>query len=137
VAGDGPLQLGGVTISDNVGNFAIAEPGVAQPGTYLVFARSAEALGPGAEADYIYGDALQLSNEEDTVTLTIFGQTIDAVAYGSDEFNLVPGSSIQLDGSAAPDARDNADAASWCPGQFDFGTGDNGSPGVANRVCAQ
>jgi hypothetical protein len=138
VAADESLHIGDIRLSDNNGNFVIPNGSAAEPGDYIVFARSEAALGDGAEPDFVYGNRLQLANDGDSVVLSLGAVELDRVDYSEDDgFPDPNGSSMQLDSTEAPGDTDNADASNWCEAPEPFGTGDNGSPGAANPPCPQ
>jgi hypothetical protein len=126
-------DLNGMTIADNAGSVAVAQSVVIPPGGYRVFARSGTGNG-GVAAHYVYGNTIQLANAADFVRLSAGATVLDEVAYdGAGAFPDVAGASMSL--RRQPNATTNDVAANWCAAGTAFGSGDMGTPGVANGGC--
>ena len=108
------------------------------PGEYFVFQRTG--IATGAVNSYVYGSDISLTNTG--AVLAIFnegtesdpGELIFSVNYGGVNFPGGSGASISLD----PDLMNAAAAVlgtSWCTSVSVYGTGDQGTPGVANDAC--
>ena len=66
--------------------------------------------------------------------LTLREESIDAVAYGNDNFPYTYGESYSLSPEYG-DANENDNGFHWCPAQEILSSGDYGSPGEANTAC--
>ncbi len=135
----GPVLLGGTHFENAEGlGFDIDREIVAQTGTYLLFAATAD---PGVnggldQVDYAYGRPLILRNADDEIAITNpDGDLVDVVGWGPG-WPRPAGAAIQLDGALDPGAADNADAANWCAATEAYGDrGLLGTPKAANTAC--
>ncbi|MDP6946056.1 MAG: lamin tail domain-containing protein, partial [Myxococcota bacterium] len=136
--GDAPIDLAGLSLSDDGEDAHLISPGAAgtliiAPGGYVVLGATAD-LGVGWTVDYVWAD-FALGNGADEVILAHEETVIDAVAYdGGDTFPDITGASMSLD-PAATAADGNDDGAHWCAGVDVYGAGDLGTPGGANPPC--
>jgi hypothetical protein len=130
-----PIDLNGLTVSDNGASWALSSSYIVQPGAYVVFWR--QPLGDqcyGFTDGVAYGANLALSNGGDIVTLSVNGTVIDTVDFTT--WTTVPATSFSLD-PARETAAGNDDPAAWCAGAdlIPPTTTDRGSPGLANASC--
>ena len=107
-------------------------------GEYFIFAKSDIAT---AEADYIYGSAMNLTNTGDHIVLTNYGtdgsngSVISEVDYGNGTgFPTAVGESINLD-LASYDVDLAKTGTNWCLSVEAFEAGDFGTPGAPNSNC--
>jgi len=99
-------------------------------GTYLLFARSAEATENGGlpAPDRVFD--FTLANTSGGVALGYGGEVLDAITYSSSH----TGASTALEPTLTdPVENDNEDY--WCEGANAYGDGDLGTPGAANPSC--
>jgi hypothetical protein len=83
----------------------------------------------GVTVDYVYPLSLFLANEVDEIIVTDATNTEqDRVDYTSALFPNPTGASLAL---ASPDF-DNNVGGNWCTARTTYGSGDQGTPGVAN-----
>jgi hypothetical protein len=147
-----PFTLGGCTISDLGTDFhQIPTDVVIEPDTFAILAVSGVAV---AEPDYVYRSAAAplnffLEESNDEIIIKCNDITIDEVVYvvGDDDdlFPMAQGTSMNLDPGAL-NSISNDDGSNWCEtpkitaNLFPVGpgasTGDFGTPGAGNIVCA-
>ena len=132
---DDPLALMGCSLEDGGGGAIDLTQGLVVPaGGFRVFAPiTAPASNGGVPADVAYGNALSLGDEEGSLVLTCGTVLIDRVDY-------MPGWPNQAGAamSLSPWALDgvaNDDPANWCLASVPYGSGDLGTPGLANGDC--
>jgi hypothetical protein len=134
----GNIELAGLTITDNNGVLQLPNaPSITvASGDYFVFARNGDtAVNGGVDADYVYGEAIQLNNSSDGITITKGMVVIDRVAYDDGAtFPDPSGASMNLDPDRT-DATLNDLGVNWCEGITPFGLGDLGTPGADNDSC--
>ena len=126
------IDLGGMVVRDRAANrFTVTGPLTLAPGAYLVFARNIGAA--DGRVDYVYGTAMSLGNDSDSIILEIDGEIVDEVAYDF-SFPKIEGRSMELlpsgetsDGNDAPSA--------WCASNTPLLGGDFGTPGLAVFDC--
>jgi len=132
-----PLNLAGCELADAGASVSIDRPGhalVIAAGGRLVLGRDGElAVNGGVAVDYVWGGALGLGQDGDTITLTCGGVVIDALVFDA-SFPFALGVAMQLDPGAI-DASTNDDAAAWCAASATYGAGDRGTPGAVNDPC--
>jgi hypothetical protein len=99
-------------------------------GSYLVFARSADANTNGGlpKVDRLF--TFTLANTSGSIALGYGDQLLDGISYSSSR----AGASTSLEPTlSGADLNDNP--AYWCAGSTPYGLGDLGSPGAANPSC--
>ncbi|MGB8223692.1 MAG: lamin tail domain-containing protein [Polyangiales bacterium] len=90
-------------------------------GTYAVFARRTNPSENGG-IEGVYAElSLSLNNSDETITLSVDGQTLDSVTYA----RSTAGVATQID-----------DAGQICDAAYVYGDGDLGTPGSANPRCS-
>lgn len=136
------IDLEGWTISDlgsDSHTISNGSPLIVTPGNYLVFGINANSgTNGGITVDYEYS-SITLSNGDDEIVLTCdpLGAPIgiDTVAYdGGPNFPDPNGASMTLNPSNL-DSVDNNTGSNWCEGTTTYGSGDLGTPGLANDAC--
>ena len=137
-SGDDDVDLSGWLLTDEgIDQHKIfSYDGVVIPAKgYLVFGKEADKeLNGGLDVDYVYTN-FNLSNKDDEIILSVYGVTIDEVAYDNgQQFPGDPGKSLSLTPSAY-NGVDNDDGGAWCNGTSEYGDGDYGTPGGANPDC--
>lgn len=135
------IDLNGLHVQDSINSqkFTVGVSLILPANGYLLFARTGNPLTNGnLVEDYDYLNVFSLSNTTDTIILKTAdgGTTIDSVTYSTASGWTVPaGASIEL-GAQHKKADNNNLSTSWCTS---IGTGvpsgDNGTPGAANRIC--
>lgn len=127
-----PIDLGGMVVRDRAANrFTVTGPLPLAPGAYLVFARNIGAA--DGRVDYVYGTAMSLGNDSDSIILEIDGEIVDEVAYDS-SFPKIEGRSMELLPSGETSDGNDAPAA-WCASNTPLLGGDFGTPGLAVVDC--
>lgn len=101
-------------------------------GSYVVFARSLEAMQNGGLPVASYEFSFGLSNSGDSLYLGTGDQVLDQVTWQSGD--VFKGAATGLDpGQFDPTAND--DFGLWCQAGDPYGEGDLGTPGRENPVC--
>ncbi len=107
------------------------------PGGYYVLARTDSAVNT---ASYVYGSGISLTNSTATLSISNYGtdgtdgSVIFSVTYGVTGFSVPTGASLSLN-PLHLNAADAQSGAWWCPATSAYGTGDLGTPGLANDNC--
>ena len=132
------LDLSCCTLGDNSGVFDIPDGTMVAPSGYIVFVRNADqAANGGITGGVQYGDDIQLSNSDpENISIVCGGVDIDVLPFDM-ESNWpggADGASMQLS-SLAMNASQNDDPVVWCTSTDAYGSGDLGTPGVANSDC--
>jgi len=135
-----PIDMMGFVIRDNGSNmFTVATSVTIAPGAYAVFANNdgtVNSNGGIPTVDYAYPSGFALGNGSDQVIIECNGTIIDIVDYDNGTtFPDPAGASMQLD-PILLDAVNNDIGSNWCESTSAFGSGDLGTPGSANSVCA-
>jgi hypothetical protein len=130
------VDLDGLVIADADGeSYTVSGPLLLAADDYVVFSNNAVFLtNGGILVDHQYS-GINLGNGSDEIIVSHTGVTIDAVAY--DDGATFPdgnGAAAQLD-PATTDALLNDDGSNWCLATSPYGSGDLGTPGVANDPC--
>ncbi|GMV40003.1 MAG: hypothetical protein AMXMBFR64_17190 [Myxococcales bacterium] len=126
------LSIGGLHVADGQGSALVLSVLIPPYGT-VVLGRSADpALNGGVPVDYVY-EGVTLGDSEGTLALSVGGVLIDQVEWWAG-WPLASGAALSLD-VASYDAVANDDPASWCLATQVYGTGDRGTPGLANDQC--
>ena len=135
------LDIGGVTFTEAGGSsFTLPAdvPLILAAGARFLLAREADLGTPdaGITADHVY-TGFSLNNSAESITVTVGGVTLDAVAYDEDaDWPSATAASLSLDpASATAEANDLPE--SWCvaTAAYDPTTGNAGSPGGSNEQC--
>lgn len=129
------IALDGLVVSAGANAQPLSTNAVIQPGGYLIGRRNSTTGGcySGVTADFVYG--VPLTNAGDLIELRNAHSVIDTV--DTTGWQLVVGSTIQLDPDSGNDADANDAQSAWCfadvviPGA----TTDVGTPGTDN-LCA-
>jgi hypothetical protein len=134
-----PIDLAGFGVTSGTELYTIpaTTPLVVPPGTYAVFARSADpAINGGLTPNHVYGSALTFDDVTDTLGLFAGGLPIDTITWGAG-WNIQANRSVAFEPTLMtrnPTANDAC--ASWCPTTAVYGTGTlGGSPGAAGIGC--
>lgn|GEM_PF-472999 len=133
----GPLLLAGcVILSLGDDPHPIAGGLTIEPGQYLVLGRETDdGINGGVTLNYAYGGDVKLSNAFDDLEIACNGETIDKVTYNdSGQWPDTQGKALSLDPGSYSAVANNSPGA-WCDAPMTFGSGDFGSPGVANPDC--
>jgi hypothetical protein len=126
------IDLGGMVVRDRAANhFTVTAPLMLAPGAYLVFARNIGAA--DGRVDYVYGTAMSLGNDSDSIILELEGEIVDEVAYDA-SFPKIEGRSMELRASGET-AIGNDAPSSWCASNTALLGGDFGTPGLAALDC--
>ena len=143
-ATDRTLDLNGLTVSQISGRqaFTITNDGPTRlaPRAYFVMGRNPDpGTNGGVAVDFDYG-AFFLSNETDSILLVNHeGLEVDRLEYRHEDFPMIAGTSMQLNGGVSPTQLDNSVGANWCASYTRWApaslTGDSGSPGQPNQSC--
>jgi hypothetical protein len=129
------FDLNGLTVADATASATVGSSLVVEAHGYAVFARSGSAGNGGVDADFVYGNDIQLSNSADLLRLSAGNTILDQVSYdGAGAFPDRAGASMSFFVSA-PNAVTNDAAQNWCSAAKRFGTGDLGTPGGPNIGC--
>jgi len=116
-------DLNGLTLSDLSGATTTVEgescAGVSA-GTRVVFVRNLDPTRNGGLQDADAQLSISLNNQNETITLSIDGETLDSITYARSE----TGASTQID-----------EAGNVCTASSPYGDGDLGTPGSANPHC--
>ena len=121
---DAEVDLNGLELSDLTSSVTRIEgencirAGV---GAHLVFARSSDSNENGGITAVLSELSLSLNNSEETITLSVGGETLDTVSYE----RSTPGVATQVD-----------DLGIRCDAVHPYGDGDLGTPGLPNPWCA-
>jgi cysteine-rich repeat protein len=154
--GDKPVDLNGWVLRDDTANSTIIKSDKAlrvMPKSYFVLGCSTDkTVNGGANVDFAYpaGAFLMNNASPDQIVLEWNKIAIDKVSYQPKGYSCglpsppancadigfpVPvGKSMQLD-PGSMDVTKNDDAKSWCEAKTSFGSGDWGSPDLANPPC--
>lgn len=136
------VYLDGLTIMSTVDNDSHTIPVDAgllvEDGGYVVLAKSGVITeNGGVTADYVYGNDITLSNEDDNLLIYGEGQLIDGVSW--DDGATMPdpdGGSLTLD-PWYTNSTDNDLPGWWCAALDEWAVGsDAGSPGSENELCS-
>jgi hypothetical protein len=90
-------------------------------GSHLVFARSSDATENGGIEGVIAELSLSLNNSDETIALSVDGQTLDAVSYERSTLGVA----TQVD-----------ELGRRCDAVQRYGDGDLGTPGLPNPWCS-
>lgn len=127
-----PIDLSGMVVRDRAANhFTVTGPLMLAPGAYVVFARNIGAA--DGRVDYVYGTAMSLGNDSDSIILEIEGEIVDEVAYDA-SFPKLEGRSMELRASGETAIGNDAPSA-WCASNTPLLGGDFGTPGLAALDC--
>ncbi len=128
-------DLDGCVISD-AGNdsHTIAGPLPIAAGARLVLTRNGNpGQNGGVTTDYVYGNDLQLDNNNGDELILTCGTEIDRIEWDNGPAWPDPtGATMTLDESFTGD---NNDGAHWCAATSAYGDGDLGTPGAGNDTC--
>ncbi|MDH3818141.1 MAG: lamin tail domain-containing protein [Myxococcales bacterium] len=120
---DAAADLNGLILSDLTSSTATVESQdclSVRPGAHVIFGRNANPTENGG-LDGIHAElSLSLNNSDETITLSVDGQVLDAVAYERSK----AGVATQVDESGRV-----------CDAVHAYGDGDLGTPGSANPWC--
>jgi hypothetical protein len=131
------LDLQGLLLADGDGDGVTVSSSLPlAAGQYLVFGASTNVdVNGGLAAAYAWdAGAVKLSNDADSVTLSVGSLQIDTFTYTVEFWNVEEGEALGVD-PARMDATSNDAPDSWCPQRSEFGQGDRGTPGRANDAC--
>ena len=104
--------------------------------SYLVIGNSADAsANGGVSVDYVV-TSFNLANQDDEVILKSGDTMVDQVIYTDDDFPDLAGQALSLD-PGAQDALSNDLGDAWCSAGSMYGSGDYGTPGIANPSCPE
>lgn len=121
---DAAVDLNGLVLSDHTSGSTVVDVEEClrvQAGAHAVFARNTNPLENG-EIEDVYAElSLSLNNSDETLTLSINGQLIDAVTYA----RSTAGVATQVD-----------EVGNVCDAESAYGSGDLGTPGFANPRCS-
>lgn len=123
------LQLGKVP-GDVRTTLASSECARVSPGTYVLFASSAESTTNGGLGNVNFVVDLALASSGGGLFVGYDDVVLDAIAYTQSE----DGAASTLDPRYLG-ATDNDDEALWCHANVAYGDGDRGTPGGANTRC--
>lgn len=101
------------------------------PGTYVLFASSAESTTNGGLTSVNFVADLTLGSTGGGLFVGHDDVVLDAVGYAASEV----GTALQLDPRHLTSV-ENDDEARWCHASAPYGDGDRGTPGGANTRCA-
>ncbi len=139
--GSNTLELYGMIVESGAGagteSFTIGGSLLLLPDQGLLLGRSGDVdLNGGIAPDYVWGDAIYLSNDGDRISLyTGEGTLMDEVSYsGAAGFPNGNGASLSLASSAFNPA-DNDLGGNWCLGTGAYHDTNLGSPGASNPPC--
>ena len=131
----GPLELGGCLLENGPAQHVIAGPLTIASSESLLIGRNGDPLtNGGLTHDYVYGDAFNLSNSSDDLTLRCGGVIVDVISWDS-SFPFSSGVSMEL-ATDRLDATLNDLASNWCAAIDDFGMGDLGTPSQFNTCSS-
>jgi hypothetical protein len=99
-------------------------------GDHILFARSEDSLVNGGMVDVDYTFSFGLTNSNSTLFVGVGDTVIDTITWTSS----AAGASTALDPGSL-DALSNDDEGNWCDGKADYGSGNLGSPRMANPLC--
>lgn len=99
-------------------------------GDHILFARSGDSVVNGGMADVDYTFSFGLTNSNSTLFVGVGDTVIDTITWTSSS----AGASTALDPGSL-DATSNDDEGNWCDGKTDYGSGNLGSPRMANPLC--
>ncbi len=135
-AGREPVDIRGWKIADCGDNHHVVSsnvPVVVDPGAYAVIGSNPNrASNGGVTVLYAWGDDFWLSNEDGSILLyDAQGQLVDQVRYSSGDPwpDGEIGQTLMLDDPSSP----NEGPEHWSRSQEDYGGGNKGTPGRANR----
>ena len=134
--GDTELELGGLVLRDNGGDFWPIPAGTTvAAGQRLVFGAVTNPQINGGAAVDVKWSVFSLDPAADEVVIEVAGSVVDAVAYDQNEgWPLLDGHSMSLAPSSIDvDANDSPGA--WCVATSVYGDGDMGTPGAPNDPC--
>ncbi len=107
------------------------EPLVVEPFSCFVLARdSSSATNGGFNADYQYSSFTLSNGSDEVILLNSSGHTVDGLAYDTDEFPDIAGSSMELRNPLF----NNIFGYNWYGAVTPYGLGDLGTPGTQNSV---
>ncbi|MCB9681248.1 MAG: FG-GAP repeat protein [Alphaproteobacteria bacterium] len=118
------VDLYELVLDNDTATYTLPVRHVAYPGDRLVFANNGTGYTAcyGAAADLTYN--LLLDDAGDSLTVSYGATTVASVDFNS--FTLLDGAAFELDDDVGP---------TWCYADTDAGSGDFGSPSLANGVC--
>ncbi len=134
-AGRFPINLKGMTVSDNGASHTIARDVIVDAGKYALLGRSSNtAINGGISPDYLYiadatSTALQLSNSSDRFVVRLGSVTLDSVAY-SGSVSSTAGVSRELKNPAFDNA--SMDGANWASATTNYHASNKGTPGQSS-----
>ena len=128
------VNLNGLVVnSSNNAGFTVSESLLVDDGDYILFGANASSSTngglPSIDIAYSYGD-LSFGRRDD-ITISSSTTTIDSVTITSAYPDGV-GASLSLDTLSASA---NDQASNWCESTTGYGSGESGTPGVANDSC--
>jgi Lamin Tail Domain len=121
---DAAVDLNGLVLSDQTSSSTVVDVEeclTVEAGAHAVFARNTNPLENGGIEDVHAELSLSLNNSDETLTLSIDGQLIDAVTYA----RSTAGVATQVD-----------ELGKVCDAESAYGSGDLGTPGLANPRCS-
>lgn len=131
------VDLNGLIITGKTGESqTLSTSVVVAAGDYALFAVKATNNGGAGTPDFTYTRSTnRFDNTNDRLTIASSTVTFDNVTWTtSGDFVATLGYSLQLDAYRL-DSTKNDDAAVWCVGMTEYGTGGFGTPGTANESC--
>ncbi len=136
---DKPIALGGVLLADGKNDkWWIAKDAKDVPAkSYYVLGRNPdEKTNGGVKVDFVYGKSFNLANTKDALKIICGSVTVDEILWDEKGgWPNVSGASLSLSPTAT-DAKANDNPQNWCAATEKLASGDKGSPGKANPVCA-
>ena len=114
-------------------SFTINEDVPVSAGSYAILAARSYGNGLSVSIDYKYSRSTLKLDRGDRIALLNSTITLDEVIYSIGQgYPNDPGQSISLD---VLDSSSNDVSSSWCSSSSNMGSGDAGTPGVANDGC--
>lgn len=128
------VNLNGLQVTGSgAESFTINEDVPVSAGSYAILAARSYGNGLSVSIDYKYSRSTLKLDRGDRIALLNSTITLDEVIYSIGQgYPNDPGQSISLD---VLDSSSNDVSSSWCSSSSNMGSGDAGTPGVANDDC--